>query len=174
MKESVHIALSSAEDSVGSMVGKIGDTFNFHSNNTKDTIITDLETMKDDTLNNLSDGATEAVSEAETVLMSETENMKDGIMASDTAVMDTVESFTNEIENNLNETKENVGESINAVTETIKSDVENGLNEVRENVHESLENVDHHLGDSVKEVEKKMEEVLDTSQFSTPEKESEE
>lgn len=135
MKETFHKVTSNAEDTVESVMGKIGDTFNFHSS--KDTVLEDLEEKTDGIINSASDSAAEVISEAETVLASEAESVKETFSTNKSAVFERMHSVEDKVEDILSKGKENLTEMVNNLDES----TETGMDMTSDSVETVVENL---------------------------------
>lgn len=145
VKETMTSAFTTAESSVGNVVGKIGETFNFTSSQVKEGV-NHLEASKDEMINNASDATAEAISEAETVLASEADNVKE---------------FVSDTKNSMNETMNSIGKDMNEKVEDLKHDAIDLHDKAVESLKiEEIDQTIDHLGDSVSKMEEKVEEVL--------------
>nr|CAH7713249.1 unnamed protein product [Callosobruchus chinensis] len=134
------------------MMDKIGDTFNFAHNAAKEAA-EDLAAKKDEMVQSVVDTTAEAISDAETVVASETESAKEAFSAKAGPIFETVQSVESDLESRVHEVKEDVAQKLH--------DLEDDMNE-----HFDM------LGDSVETVKEKMEEVLSVASHESPAKES--
>ncbi|XP_057664634.1 alanine--tRNA ligase-like [Diorhabda carinulata] len=145
VKETVHTAVTTAENGVENVMGKLGETFNLASSKATD-LHEDIESKKHELVANVSDTAAEAISEAETVVVSEAENAKEAFTSKASPVFETVHSIGEEMEHKASE--------------------------IQEDGIEFIEDIEEHvLGDNVHKMETKPEEILKTTSTESPVKE---
>ncbi|XP_050294443.1 uncharacterized protein LOC126734763 isoform X2 [Anthonomus grandis grandis] len=160
VKETVQSAINTAEESVGSVAQKIGETFNFTSskaNELEDTKQT-LSSTKDDLVGNVSESAAEVVSEAETVIVSETEHAREAFQSGTSPLFETVHSMDDEMASALKELEVHGLDDFHEKTKDLEESVIQSGTEVLEDLENDTKD---HLGESVKKVEMKVEELME-------------
>uniref|UniRef100_A0AAR5PZF5 Uncharacterized protein n=2 Tax=Dendroctonus ponderosae TaxID=77166 RepID=A0AAR5PZF5_DENPD len=107
MKETVQSVFTTAEESVGSVAHKLGETLSLTTSKTAENlknaqeITTDLSAAKGEMLSGTVDAAAEAVSEAETVVMSEAEQAREAFQSGTSPFFETVHSLGDEVDSTL-------------------------------------------------------------------------
>ncbi|XP_066249857.1 uro-adherence factor A [Euwallacea similis] len=166
MKDSVHIALNTAEESIGSVAQKIGDTFTFATSRTSENIAHEfqdaqeaLSSSKDDLLTSASDAATEAVSEAETVVMSETDHAREAFQTAAAPFFETVHSLEEDVNTASKDREEDKHADFSDVLEDLEGDSNKDLlgesvGSANQETVEELHDVEQGHGDKDKDKDK--------------------